>query len=473
MAQKFESLQELTAKMSKMTILELRVLAREFFIIPRNLPRDELVRRITASYKGELEPEIPVKSGRPTKKAQVTQVDVEDGLGQDDSIDNVDKNLPRTGILEILPDGYGFVRTDNYSSRPGKDYHMSQNLITKMGLRSGDKVKVVLHQFADRNVPTAVYVQEINDQPCAEINRAPFDSLQACFPNSRIVLESSKFDYSLRALSLVAPIGKGQRGLIVAPPKTGKTILLKKIAMAVRKNHPEIKLTVLLIDERPEEVTDFRESVDCEVAYSTFDQSPQNHIRIAELVFENARRRVEQGQDVMILLDSITRLSRAYNQTAQQSGRTLTGGLDIAALQEPKRMFGLGRNTKSGGSLTVLATALIDTGSKMDDIIYEEFKGTGNMEIQLDRRMSEKRIFPAIDLNHSGTRREELLLNQNQLEGMYLTRRLLAGEDPITATENLLEVIMTTDNNDQTIETLKILVKNAQARRKKHSTWKQ
>ncbi|MBQ8433495.1 MAG: transcription termination factor Rho [Clostridia bacterium] len=470
MSQKFESLQELTAKMSKMTILELRELAREFYIIPRNLPRGELVRLITASFNGELEPEIPIKTGRPTKKTKLAQAEIENNFGSDDSVDNVDKNLPRTGILEVLPDGYGFVRTENYSSHPGRDYHVSQSLITKMGLRSGDKVKVVLHQFPDRNVPTAVYVQEINDQPCNEITRVPFDSLEACFPKSRIVLEREKFDYSLRALSLVAPIGKGQRGLIVAPPKTGKTILLKKIAMAVRKNHPEIHLTVLLIDERPEEVTDFRESVDCEVAYSTFDQSPQNHVRIAELVFANARRRVEQGQDVMILLDSITRLSRAYNQTAEQSGRTLTGGLDISALQEPKRMFGLGRNTKSGGSLTVLATALIDTGSKMDDIIYEEFKGTGNMEIQLDRRMSEKRIFPAIDLNRSGTRREELLLNQNQLEGMYLTRRLLAGEDPITATENLLQIIMTTDNNDQTIETLKILVKNAQARRKKQST---
>ena len=470
MPQKFESLQELVAKMSKMTILELRELAREFYIIPRNLPRGELVRLITASFNGELEPEIPIKTGRPTKKTKLAQAEIENNFGTDDSVDNVDKNLPRTGILEVLPDGYGFVRTDNYSSHPGRDYHMSQSIITKMGLRSGDKVKVVLHQFPDRNVPTAVYVQEINDQPCNEITRVPFDSLEACFPKSRIVLEREKFDYSLRALSLVAPIGKGQRGLIVAPPKTGKTILLKKIAMAVRKNHPEIHLTVLLIDERPEEVTDFRESVDCEVAYSTFDQSPQNHVRIAELVFANARRRVEQGQDVMILLDSITRLSRAYNQTAEQSGRTLTGGLDISALQEPKRMFGLGRNTKSGGSLTVLATALIDTGSKMDDIIYEEFKGTGNMEIQLDRRMSEKRIFPAIDLNRSGTRREELLLNQNQLEGMYLTRRLLAGEDPVTATENLLEIIMTTDNNDQTIETLKILVKNAQARRKKQST---
>ena len=468
MAQKFETVEQLTATISKMTILQLRELAREFDVIPRNLPRDELIRRITASYKGEIEPEIRIKSGRPTKKIKLAQQHGEDdAFFSDASTDNVDKRLPRTGILEILPDGYGFVRTENYSSHPGRDYHMSQSLIAKMGLRSGDKVKVVLHQFPDRNVPTAVFVQEINDQPCGEINRVPFESMQACFPKERIVLESEKHDYSLRALSLVAPIGKGQRGLIVAPPKTGKTMLLKKIAMAVRKNHPEIHLTVLLIDERPEEVTDLQESVDCDVVYSTFDQAPQNHVRIAELVFANARRRVEQGQDVMILLDSITRLSRAYNQTAEQSGRTLTGGLDISALQEPKRMFGLGRNTKGAGSLTVLATALIDTGSKMDDIIYEEFKGTGNMEIQLDRRLSEKRIFPAIDLNRSGTRREELLLNQNQLEGMYLTRRLLAGEDSVTATENLLEIIMTTDNNDQAIETLKILVKNAQARRKK------
>ena len=235
--------------------------------------------------------------------------------------------------------------------------------------------------------------------------------------------------------------------------------------MAVKKNHPEIHLTVLLIDERPEEVTDFKESVNCEVVYSTFDQQPSNHCRVAELVFANARRRVEQGQDVMILLDSITRLGRAYNQTAEQSGRTLTGGLDISALQEPKKMFGSGRNVRGGGSLTILATALIDTGSKMDDIIYEEFKGTGNMEIQLDRRMSEKRIFPAVDLNRSGTRREDLLLNQSQLEGMYLVRRMLAREDAVQATEELLEVIMTTENNDETIDTLKRLVRSAEARR--------
>ena len=278
-------------------------------------------------------------------------------------------------------------------------------------------------------------------------------------------MRSDRTDYSLRVLDLVAPIGKGQRGLIVAPPKTGKTILLKKLAMAIHKNHPEIHLTVLLIDERPEEVTDFKESVDCEVVYSTFDQQPSNHCRVAELVFSNARRRVEQGQDVMILLDSITRLGRAYNQIAEQTGRTLTGGLDIAALQEPKKMFGAGRNVRGGGSLTILATALIDTGSRMDDIIYEEFKGTGNMEIQLDRRMSEKRIFPAVDLNRSGTRREELLLNQSQLEGMYLVRRMLSREDSVQATEELLEVVMTTENNDETIDTLKRLIRSAEARR--------
>lgn len=461
MHQEFESLQDLTNRMRKMTILELRELARDFYIIPRNLPRSELVRRITASYKGELEPEIPVKSGRPTKKAKLAQMEklIEDGMA-----DNVGDEFPHVGTLEILPDGCGFVRTENYSSHPGKDYHVSEATISKANLRSGDKVKVVLHQFPDRAVPTVVHIKEINDQPCEEINRVPFDSLEPCFPKSRIVLESERTDYALRALSLVAPIGKGQRGLIVAPPKTGKTILLKKIAMAVRKNHPEIKLTVLLIDERPEEVTDFKESVDCDVVYSTFDQSPQSHIRLAELVFINARRRVEQGQDVMILLDSITRLSRAYNQMATSS-KTPNADLDITALQEPKRMFGLGRNTKTGGSLTVLATALVNTGSAMDDAIYEAFKDTINMEIQLDRRMSEKRIYPAIDLNRSGTRREELLLNQTQLEGMYLTRRLLAGEDSITATESLLEVIMTTDNNDQAIEALKILVKNEQARR--------
>lgn len=474
MTETYQSLEQLHDQIAKLTVLELREKAREFGIIPRNRKRDELISLIEASYSGKLAPEEAKKPGRPTKRQQnsdaVTQLEssLNTAAGDDNSYDNVDKSLPRTGILEIMPDGYGFVRTANYSSTPGKDYYLSANVIQRMNLKSGDKVKVLLHQYPDRAAPTAIYIQEINDEPCNEIHRTPFDALEACFPNKRIVLESDKRDYSLRALDLVAPIGKGQRGLIVAPPKTGKTILLKKIAMAVRKNNPEIYLTVLLIDERPEEVTDFKESVDCDVAYSTFDQPPQNHCRVAELVFANARRRVEQGQDVMILMDSITRLGRAYNQTAEQSGRTLTGGLDIAALQEPKKMFGSGRNVRSGGSLTILATALIDTGSRMDDYIYEEFKGTGNMEIQLDRKMSERRIFPAIDLNRSSTRREDLLLTQDQMEGMYLIRRMLSREDPVQATEELLEIIMTTDNNAETVDTLKRLVRAAQARKRKN-----
>ena len=466
MSTKFESLEDLVAKTEKMTVSDLRSTAREFGLIPRNLKRSVLIERIIAAYKGELAPETPKKSGRPPKSSDNIKQD-EPVLTPDTAVnaDNVDPALPRTGILEIISDGYGFVRTHNYSSTPGKDYYVSSNIVSRMNLKSGDKLKVVLRQYPDKAAPTAIFVEEINDVVCQEIKRTPFDALEPCFPNQRLNLRSEKSDYSLRVLDLVAPIGKGQRGLIVSPPKTGKTILLKKLAMAITRNHPEIHLTVLLIDERPEEVTDFKESVNCEVVYSTFDQQPYNHCRIAELVFANARRRVEQGQDVMILLDSITRLGRAYNQIAEQTGRTLTGGLDIAALQEPKKLFGSGRNVRGGGSLTILATALIDTGSKMDDIIYEEFKGTGNMEIQLDRRMSEKRIFPAVDLNRSGTRREELLLNQNQLEGMYLVRRMLSREDSVQATEELLEVVMTTENNDETIDTLKRLVRSAEARR--------
>lgn len=469
MAKYYASLELLLEKLNTLTVPQLREEARDFGIIPRNRKRDELISLIIASYSGQLKPEEPKKLGRPTKQQAVVAqkapaVVSTDG---DDSYDNVDKSLPRCGILEIMPDGYGFVRTINYSSNTGKDYYLSANVISRMNLKTGDKLKVLLHQYPDKVAPTAIYIKEINDDVCNTIRRTPFDALEACFPNERIILDGDKHDYSLRALDLVAPIGKGQRGLIVAPPKTGKTILLKKIAMAVRRNNPEIHLTVLLIDERPEEVTDFKESVDCDVVYSTFDQPPQNHTRIAELVFANARRRVEQGQDVMILLDSITRLGRAYNQTAEQTGRTLTGGLDIAALQEPKKLFGSGRNVRDGGSLTILATALIDTGSRMDDIIYEEFKGTGNMEIQLDRKMSERRIFPAIDLNRSSTRREDLLLTQEQMEGVYIIRRMLSREDSLQATEELLELVMTTDNNDETIDTLKRLMKAAEARRNK------
>ena len=469
MATKHTTLEELMADIATMNIGALRDLAREYSIVPQNYCRQTLIEKIVSVFKGEAPAEVRKKPGRPPKSGKMP-INVKDGVAMDPTtFDDVDPSLPRTGILEVMPDGYGFVRTHNYSTVAGKDYYLAGSTIARMGLRNGDKVKVSLRQYPDRTAPTAVYVVEINDQPCAEVCRTPFERMQAVFPNKRICLGKAD-DYSLRALDLVAPIGKGQRGLIVAPPKTGKTILLKKIAMAVKKFHPEIHLTVLLIDERPEEVTDFQESVDCEVVYSTFDQQPQNHTRIAELVFANARRRVEQGQDVMILLDSITRLGRAYNQTAQQTGRTLTGGLDISALQEPKKMFGMGRNVKTGGSLTVLATALVDTGSKMDDIIYEEFKGTGNMEICLDRRLSEKRIFPAINLNASGTRREDLLLTQSQLEGMFIVRKMLSREDSAQATEELLEVVMTTADNEETIDTLKRLVRSAEARRAMKNT---
>ena len=468
MAIKYESLDELEELMSNMTVPDLRKLANEFKIVPKNRPRAELIKLIKGVYTGELKPEDKIKPGRPRKDEKgktVEQEPPEISADTAPSADNVDPNLPREGILEIMSDGYGFIHTTNYSHAAGKDYYVSANMITRMNLKSGDKLKVLLRQYPDKVAPMAIFVQEINDQPCNEIRRTPFDALEACFPNERLNMRTDKSDYSLRLLDLVAPIGKGQRGLIVAPPKTGKTILLKKIAMAIRRNHPEIHLTVLLIDERPEEVTDFKESVDCDVVYSTFDQQPANHCRIAELVFANAKRRVEQGQDVMILMDSITRLGRAYNQIAEQTGRTLTGGLDIAALQEPKKMFGAGRNVRGGGSLTILATALIDTGSRMDDVIYEEFKGTGNMEIQLDRRMSEKRIFPAVDLNRSGTRREDLLLTQSQLEGMYLVRRMLSREDSAQATEELLEYLMTSNDNDETIETIKRVIRSAEARK--------
>lgn len=464
MINSYSSLEQLTTAVNNMTVASLREVARDFGIVPRNRKRDELIQLILDVYKGDIKPEGPKKAGRPTKTA-LSQPTVEPYSHERTTTPPPLEQEVYEGILEIMPDGYGFVRTENYSTTPGKDYYVPAAMITRMFLKTGDKLGVCLRQFPDRTAPSVTYIKSINDEVCPNIHRTNFDMLEACFPNQRINIVSGRTDYSLRALDLVAPIGKGTRGLIVAPPKAGKTILLKKIAQAVTKNHPEIHLTVLLIDERPEEVTDFKDSVNCEVVYSTFDQSPQNHTRIAELVMANARRRVEQGQDVMILMDSITRLGRAYNQTIEMSGRTLTGGLDISALQEPKKMFGSGRNVRNGGSLTILATALVETGSKLDEIVFEEFKGTGNMEIRLDRRMSEKRIFPAIDLNKSGTRREDLLFTPEEMEGMMLCRRLLASDDPVQATEELLEIIMATANNKETIEVIKRLINSRRSRR--------
>ncbi|MEG2158615.1 MAG: transcription termination factor Rho, partial [Clostridia bacterium] len=465
----FSSISDLVETIQAMTISPLRNLAREFGITPSTKKREQLEKEILGVFDGSIIPQAPSKRGRkPLNIGSPTDIgsDINAKISSPEPIiadncnnssaediqfcDNANNicnakqeeqnDIIARGILEIMPEGYGFLRTNNFSVTPNKDVYVPATQIKRFGLCTGDEIECKARLFNERSAPSVIYIFKINGDSCENIIRRPaFDSLVPCHPTERIALETTKTEFALRAIDLVAPIGKGQRGLIVAPPKAGKTILLKKIALAVRQNHPGIHLTILLIDERPEEVTDFKESVDCDVVYSTFDQSPMHHIRIADMVIRNAKRRVEQGQDVMILLDSITRLGRAYNQTAETSGRTLTGGLDISALQEPKRFFGAGRNIIGKGSLTILATALIDTGSRMDDIIYEEFKGTGNMEIHLDRSLSEKRIFPAIDLNRSGTRREELLMSQKQLEGMYLIRKTLSREDKDVATEQLLD----------------------------------
>ncbi|MBO5772297.1 MAG: transcription termination factor Rho [Clostridia bacterium] len=446
----------------------MRTFARtEFSIVPGTKKKEELKAEIVAVYLGEKTPEKPRKSGRPTLNSKVVEKEVDDikqpevefYTNHEETLQEEEDDYTVEGILDVRPEGYGFLRLNNFSASTNGDVYVPPQQIRRFSLRSGDKLEARVRRFKEKSAPSLIFVFKINDISCDQLpQRISFDKCKPTFPNQRIVLETTKNEYALRAVDLVAPLGKGSRGLIVAPPKVGKTILLKKIAQAVKVNHPEIHLTVLLVGERPEEVTDFVESVDCEVVYSTFDQTPTHHQQIAEMVVKNAIRRVELGQDVMILMDSITRLARAYNQTMSATGRTLTGGLDISALQMPKKLFGSGRKIASGGSLTILATALVDTGSKMDDIIYEEFKGTGNMEIHLDRRLSEKRIFPAIDLAKSGTRREDLLLTQAQVEGMYLIRRALSNQDE-KATEELLDMLTCTSNNQEFIETLKLLTK--------------
>ena len=362
------------------------------------------------------------------------------------------------GVLEIMSDGYGFLRAENYM--PGtRDVYVSMAQIRRFGLRTGDLVagKVRPSREGDR-YNAMLYITSINDmEPEANIHRPSFDELTPLYPDERLRLETpgEKSDLALRVIDLVAPIGKGQRGLIVSPPKAGKTVLLKKIANAITVNHPEVHLIVLLIDERPEEVTDLQRSIQGEVVYSTFDEPPEDHTRISEMVHERAQRLVEQGKDVVILLDSITRLARAYNVVIPPTGRSLSGGLDPGALNKPKRFFGSARNIENGGSLTIIATALIDTGSRMDEIIYEEFKGTGNMELHLDRKLSEKRIFPAVDLNRSGTRREDLLMTKDELEGAYSIRKLLSNSNNQETAEQLIGMIEKTDNNADFLVRLK------------------
>ena len=365
------------------------------------------------------------------------------------------------GILEVLPDGYGFLRGDNYLST-SEDVYISPIQIKRFRLDKGDKVKGIARMPKEgEKFPALIFVGEVNGEaPEMAFRRKKFDDLIPIHPNERIHLETTTNEYSMRIIDLMSPIGKGQRGMIVAPPKVGKTTLLKKIANSITANNPEIELIVLLIDERPEEVTDMRRSIKGDVIYSTFDELPEHHVKVAEMVLERAKRLTEQKKDVVILLDSITRLARAYNLVIPSSGRTLSGGLDPSALHKPKKFFGAARNIENGGSLTILATALIETGSRMDDVIFEEFKGTGNMEVHLNRGLSEKRIFPAIDINKSGTRREELLLSPKELEVVFALRKAMSTKSVSDVTEELIEQIVTTKSNEEFLERVKIFLQN-------------
>ena len=359
------------------------------------------------------------------------------------------------GILEVLPDGYGFLRGDNYLPTP-KDVYISPIQIKRFRLNTGDMIKGISRKpTEEEKFPALIFVGEVNGQsPENAYKRKNFDDLIPIFPNERLRLETVSNEYAMRIIDLVSPIGKGQRGMIVAPPKVGKTTLLKKIANSITTNNPEVELIVLLIDERPEEVTDMKRSINGEVIYSTFDELPEHHVKVAEMVLERAKRLTEQNKDVVILLDSITRLARAYNLVVPASGRTLSGGLDPSSLHKPKRFFGAARNIENGGSLTILATALVETGSKMDDVVFEEFKGTGNMELVLDRKLSEKRVFPAIDIAKSSTRREDLLLNKEELEAVDIMRKALNGLKTDEAAERILDLFVKTRNNDELVKTI-------------------
>lgn len=374
-------------------------------------------------------------------------------------IAQLDSGIVVQGILEVLPDGYGFIRSNHYL--PGEnDVYVSPSQIRRFGLKTGDiltgntRIKTMQEKFS-----ALLYLTSINGMAPGEASkRYNFEDMTPIFPNERLRLERGSRDVSMRIVDLISPIGKGQRGMIVSQPKAGKTTLLKDVAKSILKNNPEVHLIILLIDERPEEVTDIREAIvgdNVEVVYSTFDELPEHHKRVSEMVIERAKRLVEHKRDVVILLDSITRLARAYNLVVPPSGRTLSGGLDPAALHMPKRFFGAARNMREGGSLTVLATALVDTGSKMDDVVYEEFKGTGNMELVLDRKLSEKRVFPAIDIPKSSTRREDLLLDHEEQEAVYIMRRALNGMKSDEAVENILNLFVRTRDNREFVQTVK------------------
>ncbi len=421
----------------------------------KELAKQKEVRNYSKLHKAELVEEL-------TSLTNVNIKEKDENIAEDDRYKlTTEGDEIVEGILEVLPDGYGFLRGDNYLPSP-KDVYISPVQIRRFRLDTGDKIKGIMRTPKEgEKFPALIFVGEVNGQhPENAMKRKSFDDLIPIYPNKRLKLETIPSEYTMRLMDLLSPIGKGQRGMIVAPPKAGKTTILKKIANSITTNNPEIELIVLLIDERPEEVTDMKRSINGDVIYSTFDEVPEHHVKVAEMVLERAKRLTEQNKDVVILLDSITRLARAYNLVIPSSGRTLSGGLDPSALHKPKRFFGAARNTEDAGSLTILATALIDTGSRMDDVIFEEFKGTGNMEVHLDRKLSEKRIFPAIDINKSGTRREDLLLSSQELETVFSLRKAMANMNSAEMTEQLISKIITTKTNEEFLEKMQYFFKN-------------
>ena len=450
--------------LEKYTLVELRQLAKEKGVKNvSKLKKEELIDFLTNATEESIDKtneNLIEDDGIITTNYYEKEEKAENNSSSGYKITNEEDEIVE-GILEVLPDGYGFLRGENYLSTP-KDVYISPVQIRRFKLDKGDKIKGIARLPKEgEKFPALIYVGEVNGEaPEKAYRRTKFDDLIPIYPNERIKLETSSNEYSMRIIDLMCPIGKGQRGMIVAPPKVGKTTLLKKIANSISINNPEIELIVLLIDERPEEVTDMRRSIKGDVIYSTFDELPEHHVKVAEMVLERAKRLTEQKKDVVILLDSIARLARAYNLVVPSSGKTLSGGFDPSALHKPKKFFGAARNIENGGSLTILATALIETGSRMDDVIFEEFKGTGNMEVHLDRKLSEKRIFPAIDINKSGTRREELLLSKKELETVFALRKALSTMAVTEVTEQLIDQMTATKNNEEFLERISYFFKD-------------
>ena len=447
--------------LEEMTLIQLKKLAKEHNIKNiSKLKKDELVAMLTQILKETEENEVKEEEEKVQQEDTTPVVEKEpverryDENGEpiiDYKLTNEGDEIVE-GILDILPDGYGFLRGDNFLSSE-KDVYISMVQIRRFKLDTGDIVKGISRFKEGEKFPSLIFVGEVNgEHPEKAMKRKRFDELTPIFPNEKLKLETVPNDYATRIIDLMCPIGKGQRGMIVAPPKVGKTTLLKKVANAISTNNPEVELIVLLIDERPEEVTDMKRSIKGQVIHSTFDELPDHHVKVAEMVIARAKRLVEQGRDVVILLDSITRLTRAYNLVIPSSGRTLSGGIDPAALHKPKKFFGAARNIEFGGSLTILATALIDTGSRMDDVIFEEFKGTGNMEVHLDRKLSERRIFPAIDINKSGTRREDLLLTPKEKDTVFALRKAMNSMPVADVTEEVISQMTQTKNNNEFVD---------------------